>query len=190
MLLQKKEMTRVFVDGKMIPVTLLKLMPQKVIRHKTQESDGYVAVIVWTRENDKKQESKKYADIFEVRNADLESFPIDTDINMSILDDVASVTIKSVSKWKGFQGMIKRCWASGMPATHGHKFTRVWWSKGNRKPRRVLKWHPEAWHMGDEKMTLSSVPVVKVYTFENETLVALKGSVPWGYNSFVKVLVK
>lgn len=190
LLLKKKEMTRVYVDGKMMPITLLQLMPQKIVRHKTQDVDGYSALVVWVGENDAKQQSKKYDHMFEVRDGDSEAFAVDAVLDESLFEGVSEVKIQGISKGKGFQGMMKRHGASGMPATHGHKFTRVGWSKGNRKPRRVLKWHPEAGHMGDEKKTLSSVSFVGVYKHQDEVLVGLKGSLPGSYNGLLRVYIK
>ena len=57
----------------------------------------------------------------------------------SVLEGIDTVTLVAVSKGKGFQGGIKRFGLKGMPATHGHKFTRHLGSKGNRKPRRTQK---------------------------------------------------
>jgi len=45
-LAKKREMTRVYVDGKMVPVTILEVVPQEVVRLKTQDKDGYDAVVV------------------------------------------------------------------------------------------------------------------------------------------------
>jgi ribosomal protein L3 len=42
----KQEMTRVWKDDKQIPVTLIKVVNQEVIRYKTVEQDGYSAVVV------------------------------------------------------------------------------------------------------------------------------------------------
>ncbi|HCY21531.1 TPA: 50S ribosomal protein L3 [Patescibacteria group bacterium] len=42
-----------------------------------------------------------------------------------MVQGIESVDVMGISKGKGFQGMVKRCNIKGMPATHGHKFTRT-----------------------------------------------------------------
>ena len=42
----KQEMTKMWIDDKFVPVTLVKLLPQEIIRYKTHEKDGYVAAVV------------------------------------------------------------------------------------------------------------------------------------------------
>ena len=73
----------------------------------------------------------------------------------------------------------------GMSHTHGHKFRRTGWSKGNRKPRRWFKGHPHAGHMGTDVTTIKGVPLLQKLSFDNQKLLILKGSVPGAYNSFV-----
>lgn len=67
------------------------------------------------------------------------NFETGTMLSPSVLQDIDTVTLVAISKGKGFQGGIKRFGLKGMPATHGHKFTRHLGSKGNRKPRRTQK---------------------------------------------------
>lgn len=175
-------MTRVMIDGKLTPVTVVQLVPQKVIRHKTQAKDWYDALVVWVvGKNDSYTKQKE----FNISSDRLESFPAWYVFDGSFVDDVKSVAIQGVSKWKGFAWVIKRHHMHGMPATHGHKFTRVGWSKWNRKPRRWFKWHPHAGHMWSDVLTIKNIPLLQKLSFENETLLVLKWSVPGGYNSFL-----
>jgi large subunit ribosomal protein L3 len=46
LVVSKKEMTRMWIDGKMVPVTLVEVLPQKVLRYKTNDKDGYQAVVI------------------------------------------------------------------------------------------------------------------------------------------------
>lgn len=182
LIVKKKEMTRVLINDKMTPVTIVQLVPQKVIRHKTQEKDGYDALIVGVV--GKKDTYLKQKE-FNISSDLLATFPAWYVFGDSFLEGLGSLAVQGVSKGKGFQWVIKRHHMSGMPATHGHKFRRSWWSKGNRKPRRWFKWHPHAGHMGSEVTTLKNAPLLQKLSFENETLLVFKGSLPGAYNSFL-----
>jgi large subunit ribosomal protein L3 len=57
----------------------------------------------------------------------------------TVTDGVNALAVSAISKGKGFQGAVKRHNLTGNFATHGHKFTRVVGSMGNRKPRRTMK---------------------------------------------------
>jgi len=46
LIMKKKEMTKVWVDGKFVPATMLKVVPQEVIRYKTKDKDGYEAIVL------------------------------------------------------------------------------------------------------------------------------------------------
>ena len=171
----------------MIPVTLLKIPTQKVLRHKTAEKDGYTAVVVWA---DQKKNGKFGKSIeYKVSEDDLANFAVWSDITGSILEWVQSVRMIWVSKGKWFQWGMKRHNFHGWPATHGSKFHRALWSTGNRKPRRTIRGQKMAWHMGDEKITLKSVPVVEVMSHENEQILVLKGSVPGAYHTYLELLI-
>lgn len=184
LIVKKKEMTRVMVWEKLTPVTIVEIVPQKVIRHKTQDKDGYTALVVWVMgKNDTYRKQKE----FNVSPELLTSFPVWYVFDDSLFETLSEVSVQWVSKGKGFAWVIKRHHMHGMPATHGHKFTRVGWSKGNRKPRRVQKGHPHAGHMGDEVITIKGIPLLQKLSFDNKKLLILKGSVPGSYNAFVSV---
>ncbi len=180
LIVKKKEMTRVMISEKLTPVTIVEIVPQRVIRHKTHDKDWYTALVVWVMgKNDTYRKQKEF-------NVSPE-FPVWYVFDDSLFEGFAEVTVQWISKGKGFVGVIKRHHQHGMPATHGHKFTRVGWSKGNRKPRRVQKGHPHAGHMGDEVITIKGIPLLQKLSFENKKLLILKGSIPGSYNSFVSL---
>jgi large subunit ribosomal protein L3 len=97
---------------------------------------------------------------------------------LDILGDVKIVTLIGRSKGKGFQWVVRRFGFAGGPATHGSQFHRHPGGIGNRKPRRVNKWHPLPGHMWRIKVTLHNVSVVDKVKLDNEELVIVKGSVP------------
>ncbi len=170
------------VGETLTPVTILELLPQKVIRHKTQEKDGYTALVVWVvGKNDTYKKQKE----FNVSPELLESYPVWYVFDDTLFEDVTDVAVQWVSKGKWFAWVIKRHHMKGMSHTHGHKFRRTWWSKGNRKPRRWFKGHPHAGHMWADVVTIKKVPLLQKLSFDNQKLLILKGSIPGSYNSFV-----
>lgn len=196
LLLKKQEMTKVWIDDNMVVVTLLKLIPQEIVRYKTQEKDWYLAAVVWTWkkvfENKEKWVKEKYAYMTEFKVD--EQFIADNEawkqLDLSLLEWVEKLYITWTSKWKWFQWVIKRHWFAWWPASHGSKFHREPGSIGNRKPRRVNKWHPLPGHMWSETVTLKNVPVIEKMEIDWETFVAVKWSVPGHYNSILKVYLK
>jgi len=192
---KKQEMTKIWLDDKFVPVTLVKVVPQEIIRYKTEEKDWYTAVVIWVEKKEKDSQKWKkivYKDVVEFKvdldyvqnNQIWKVFDVDTVQGGQLVD------VTGVSKWKWFQGMVKRFNIKGWWATHGHKFTRTWGSKGNRKPRRTLKWHPHAWHMGVDRITLKDIKVLDIVKTDKEQLIALRGSLPWAYNGMIKISLR
>ncbi|MDD3262306.1 MAG: 50S ribosomal protein L3 [Candidatus Absconditabacteria bacterium] len=189
---KKQEMTRVWVDDKFVPVTIVKVMPQEIVRYKTDEKDGYTAVVIGLGKKEKETKKGKkivYKDTveFKVESDYIQNNQIGKIFDLDIVQGIESVDVVGVSKGKGFQGMVKRCHIKGGGATHGHKFTRTGGSKGNRKPRRTLKGHPHAGHMGVDRVTLKDIKVLDVIKTDKEQLIALKGSLPGAYNGMLKI---
>ncbi|UFX82788.1 50S ribosomal protein L3 [Candidatus Absconditicoccus praedator] len=191
LLFRKQEMTRLWVDEKLMPVTLLRLVPQQIIRKKTKDSDGYSALVVGAekKELDKEKGIKeKYSHIceYKVDEEDLDSYQVGDFLDLSVLEDIQSVNIYGVSKGKGFQGAIKRHGFSRGPETHGSHFHRSPGSVGGMKPRRVIKGKKLPGRMGRDSIKLKNVPLVDKIALDEESLVAVKGSVPGAYNDLVK----
>ena len=194
LIVAKKEMTRIWEDWKMIPVTIVKVLPQEVLRFKTEDKDWYSAVVVWV--NKKEVEKSKWQKVTywmttEFKNIDntfSDSYKAWTSLDMSLLEGVEEIDLVGTSKGKGFQWVMKRFHASWWPKTHGSKFHRQVWSLWNRKPRRVQKGHPHAWHMGGEQVTLKNIRIIDRVQQNGEQLLLLKWSIPGSYNSFIKVI--
>lgn len=194
LIVTKKEMTKLWVDDAFAPVTLLKVMPQEVIRYKTQEKDGYVAMVVWVdkRQVEKAKGNKVHYSLvteFSVDDQFMQDHQQGAVLSSDVLEGVSTVSLIGESKGKGFQGVMKRFHTKGWPKTHGSKFHRQVWSLGNRKPRRVQKGHPHAGRMGGDQITLKKVVVLDMFKQENETLIAVKGSVPGAYNRTIKLVI-
>ncbi len=188
-------MTKMRIDDAFVPVTLVQVVPQEILRYKTQEKDGYLSVVVGVEKkelNKTKGQKIVYTKVqeYKVDDAFVAAHQAGSALDFSLLEGVEVVDVTGISKGKGFQGMVKRFHIKGGWATHGHKFTRTGWSKGNRKPRRTLKWHPHAGHMWVQRVTLKNVPILDRIVKDNETLLVLKWSVPGSYNSLVTLTIK
>lgn len=191
----KQEMTKMWIGDKFVAVTLAKVLPQEIIRYKTQEKDGYSAVVVGVEKkelNKEKGQKLVYGMVteFPVDEAFVSANEAGKILDASLLEGVSSLAVTGMTKGKGYQGLVKRCNVKGGPATHGHKFSRAGGSKGNRKPRRTMKGHPHAGHMGSEQKTIKRIPLLKVLEREGEKLMVVKGSLPGARNSKLKFFVE
>ena len=191
----KKEMTRLWIDGKMVPVTMVEILPQKIVRYKTVEKDGYQAAVIGVDEVEtKKEKGQKLAynmqTEFDVDDAYVSAHEAWSILDLSSMDGVQTVEVKWTSKWKGYQGAMKRFHLQGGPETHGSKFHRHIWSMGNRKPRRTMKNHPHAGHMWDELITLKHVQIIDSMKRDNEQLLLVKWSLPGAKNGKLKFIIE
>ncbi|USN55985.1 MAG: 50S ribosomal protein L3 [Candidatus Peribacteria bacterium] len=186
-------MTRFWVGDEQVAVTLFAIPEQEIVRQKTSDKDGYTAIVVGAQKQVNTEKVKgnkvsyKYQCEFKVAEDSLAAYATGTTVTAALLSGVDSVGVVSISKGKGFQGGIKRHHFAGGPESHGSKFHRALGSTGNRKPRRTNKNQPMAGHMGDERKTLKSVPVVEVFEVNGQQMLALKGSVPGAYNSYLQL---
>ncbi len=191
MFVRKKEMTRLIYGSKPVVVTLLKVLPQSVSRVKTLSKDWYLALVIGVNPDTKVAKSWKSLPVydfqweFSISSAD--DVEVGSVIDMSLLEWVTAVSVSGVSKGKWFQWYIKRYHAKWMPATHGHKYTRHWWSIGNRKPRRTQKWHPNPGHMWSETITLHDRSVLDTLNVNGEQIIVIKWSVPGPYNGNLRL---
>ncbi len=114
-------MTRLWNEGKMIPVTLVVVPEQVVMRYKTLEKDGYTAVVVGIASSKGGYVLLKE---FACDESCFTSHPVGSSF-FGLLQDSEKYTLIGISKGKGFQGVIKRHHFSGGPETHGSKFHRA-----------------------------------------------------------------
>ena len=130
LIVAKKEMTRIWEDWKMIPVTIVKVLPQEVLRFKTEDKDWYSAVVIWVNKKEiekAKWQKVTYSMTTEFKNIDdsfSNSYKAWTSLDMSLLEGVEEINLVGTSKGKGFQWVMKRFHASWWPKTHGSKFHR------------------------------------------------------------------
>lgn len=188
-IISKIEMTKLWHNDAFVAVTVAKLLPQQIVRVKTIATDGYNALVLGVIH---KRKAWEFAYLTEFRLADdavaAYADKIGEIVDLAtVTEGVSSVAVSGISKGKWFQGAVKRHNLTGNFATHGHKFTRVVGSMGNRKPRRTMKWHPAAWHMGLEKVTIKNVALISTFEKDGQHYICLKGSVPGWRNNYIKV---
>lgn len=187
---KKVGMTQIFDEnGLAIPVTVIKVDETVVTQVKTVETDGYNAIQVGTVAAKEKHLTKAQIGHFKKNNLSnyrhLQEFRIDNPqdykvgdkVELSVLDNVEKVDVTGKSIGKGFQGTVKR-WNFGRgPMAHGSKNHREPGSIGaGTTPSRVIKGKRMAGNMGNERVTITKLKLVKVDSANG--LVLVKGSVP------------
>ncbi|HEN3566473.1 TPA: 50S ribosomal protein L3 [Yersinia enterocolitica] len=202
---KKVGMTRIFTeDGVSIPVTVIEIEANRVTQVKSLENDGYRAVQVTTGAKKANRVTKPEAGHFakagveagrglwEFRLPEGQEFTAGQEISVEIFADVKKVDVTGTSKGKGFAGTVKRWNFRTQDATHGNSLShRVPGSIGqNQTPGKVFKGKKMAGHLGDERVTVQSLDVVRFDAERN--LLLVKGAVPGatGGNLIVKPAVK
>ena len=185
---KKVGMTQVFDEvGNLSPVTVMRVDPNVVIAQKTEEKDGYKAVVVGIDEKKKSQITKPYEGQFpenitpkkyirELRDFEKE-VAVGDSLGVEIIEGIRYVDVSGVSKGKGFQGVVKRYGFGGGRKTHGSKFHREPGSTGQSTyPHKTFKNRKLPGRMGRENVTVLSLRVVKID--KEKQLIMVKGAVP------------
>ena len=187
---KKVGMTQIFDEqGLAIPVTVIKVDETVVTQVKTVETDGYNAIQVGTvaaKEKHltkaqlghfKKNNLSNYRHLQEFRVENPQDYKVGDKVELSVLENVEKVDVTDKSIGKGFQGTVKR-WNFGRgPMAHGSKNHREPGSIGaGTTPSRVIKGKRMAGNMGNERVTITKLKLVKVDSANG--LVLVKGSVP------------
>ncbi|MDP4692674.1 MAG: 50S ribosomal protein L3 [Ilumatobacteraceae bacterium] len=188
---EKVGMTQVWGDDqRVIPVTVLRVEPARVVQVKTGERDGYTAVQVTYGSKDAKKLTKPEAGHFasagvapgrrvvELRLDSIDGFIVGQEIAVDTLTVGERVDVTAVSRGKGFAGGMKRHNFAGQGASHGnHKHHRAPGSIGSCSfPGRVFKGLKMAGHMGHDQVTTLNLEVVQADM--ERGLLLVKGSVP------------
>ena len=186
----KVGMTQIFnEDGVLTPVTVLSAGPCVVTQVKTVENDGYKAVQVGYVDKREKLVSKplkghfdkagvsykRYVREFKFENAS--EYSVKDEIKADIFAAGDKIDATAISKGKGFQGAIKRHGQSRGPMAHGSKFHRHAGSNGSATtPGRVFKGKKMPGQMGNKRITIQNLEIVRVDAENN--LILVKGAVP------------
>ena len=189
---RKLGMTQIFTEeGQVVPVTVIESGNNVVIQSKTVESDGYNAVQLGFGEIKEKHLTKPLKGRFdkagiepvkyirEMRLAAPSEYKVGDKIGVDIFEAGQLVDVTGVSKGKGFAGTVKRHGFARGPMGHGSKSHREPGSTGamiSGHGGRVLKGKKLPGHMGNERVTVQRLTLVKVDTDRN--LLLIKGAVP------------
>ncbi len=200
---KKVGMTSIFDEaGNNIPCTVVEVEPNVVTQIKSTDSkDGYDAVQLGYGEKKEKRTSKAMKGHFdkagtspkkkvvEFRDYEGEDLSLgDSQTIEDVFEEGDYVDVVGTSKGKGFQGVVKRHGFAGVGmATHGqHNRQRAPGSIGQSSyPSRVFKGVRMAGQMGNERVTMQNLEVIKIYPEHNVMLV--KGAVPGPRNGFLEI---
>lgn len=186
---RKCGMTRVFTaDGISIPVTVIEIEANRVTQVKTVDNDGYMAVQVTTGSRRPSRVTKAMAGhyakaetpagrgLWEFLSVDHRN--VGDQLNADVFQEGQVVDVIATSKGKGFAGTVKRHNFATQDATHGNSVShRVPGSIGqNQSPGRVFKGKRMAGQMGNKRVTVEGLEVVRVDKERN--LLLIKGAVP------------
>ena len=196
---RKLGMTQIFdEEDNVVPVTVIEAGPCVISQVKTVDKDGYNAVQLGFGDIAEKKlnkpekghfkqakvEPKRY--IREVRIDQTEEVKVGDTVSVENFQDVKVVDVTGTSKGKGFQGTIKRWNFNSGPTTHGSRNQRRPGSIGQcAYPGRVRKGLHMSGHMGDERVTVKNLAVVRVDAEQN--LLLVKGAVPGSKNALVQI---
>ena len=197
---KKIGMTSIFDEsGNNIPCTVIEAGPCVVTQIRTEENDGYSAHQLGFDDKSEKNSSKsiighakKAGTDPKIKFAEFKGFTEDLKLGDIVEVDHFEVgefvDVSGISKGKGFQGVVKRHGFAGVgQSTHGqHNRLRAPGSIGAASyPARVFKGMRMAGQMGNEKVTVQNLKVIKVVPEKN--LLVLKGCVPGHKNSIVTI---
>lgn len=191
---RKIGMTRVYDDqGRSVPVTVVQAGPCYVSQVKTTDTDGYEAVQIAFEDIKPRRSTmpvighdakaglgaKRYHREFRTDGSG--EFELGQELTVERFEQVKFVDVVATSKGKGFQGVMKRHHFSGMEASHGverkHRSPGSICgrssNRGTGKPKKGIRM---AGHMGAERVTVRSLPVVGIDKQRN--LLLVKGPVP------------
>ena len=200
---KKVGMISVFgADGKNVPCTVVEAGPCVVTQVRTVETDGYAAVQLAYDEKKEKQTSKALKGHFEKAGTTPKKKVVEFEADFAgdlklgdvltvadvFTEDIKFVDVVGTSKGKGFQGVVKRHGFAGVGGqTHGqHNRLRHPGSMGASSwPSRVFPGMRMAGHMGNERVKVFNLEVLKVIPENN--LIVVKGSVPGAKGSYLIV---
>ncbi len=196
---KKIGMTSIFSEeGKNIPCTILEVGPCTVTQIKTEEVDGYSAIQIGYEEQKEQRVSNALKGHFKKAKSPLhkklvefnsfEEVNLGDTLTTELFEEGDYVEVVGTSKGKGFQGVVKRHGFKGVnDATHGqHNRQRHPGSIGAASyPARVFKGMRMGGQMGNDRVKIENLQVVKVMADRN--LILVNGAVPGANNSYITI---
>ena len=198
---EKIGMTQVFSkEGNCIPVTVLQVGKCVPVLRRTQEKNGYDAILLAYGARKSKHINKPEQGFYdkvkgepakilaEFRDQDLVDEDLGKPLKVDMFSEGDKVSVVGVSKGKGFAGVFKRWGMGGAPASHGHhEIYRGGGSIGmHTYPGRVFKGKKMPGHMGTENVFVKNLQIVRVDPENNVLLV--KGAVPGASGGIVRIV--
>jgi large subunit ribosomal protein L3 len=196
---KKMGMTHIFVeDGRRVPVTVVEAGPCVVIQKKTGQKDGYEAVQLGFGEREARRATRAivghckaagkgaFEALREFRLDNVDALAVGDVISADVFQPGELVDVTGTSIGKGFQGVIKRWGFKGGRSSHGSRFHRAPGSIGcSATPSRVFKGKKMPGQMGNARVTVQRLQVVRVDLAEN--LLLIKGAIPGSDNGIVLI---
>ncbi|OGD67647.1 50S ribosomal protein L3 [Candidatus Campbellbacteria bacterium RIFOXYC2_FULL_35_25] len=196
----KEQMTQVFnKEGVVFPVTIISAGPITVTQIKNKEGDGYESIQVGYGEKKEKNINKpmkghlkdlgNFRYLKEFSNPDNTPFEVKVGdkIDVSSFKEGEEVVVSSISKGKGFQGVVKRHNFSGGPRSHGQKHSeRKPGSIGSTGPQKVFKGTRMAGRMGSDRVTVKNLEIVQIDKENNRILI--KGAISGRRGTLVEIV--
>ncbi len=196
---RKLGMTRIFGDdGTVVPVSVIEATPNSITRLRTPEQDGYAALQLGAgtarrvtkpvagQFKDLAKDLQKPAAVREFRVDAVEGYEVGQSVDVSLFEPGELVDVTGVSKGHGFTGTVARHNFQRGPKTHGSNNYRAPGSIGaGTTPGRVFKGTRMGGHMGDERVTVKKLKVVRVDADRN--LILVKGAVPGARNGLLLI---
>ncbi len=188
---EKVGMTQVWDENnRVVPVTMVKVAPCRIVQIKTPETDGYSALQVTFGHRDASKLTQPKAGHFakagvdpgarlvELRLDDVSAYEVGQEIKVDVLAQGDLIDVTAVSKGKGYAGVMKRHGFKGQRASHGaHRVHRMPGSIGAcATPARVFKGTRMAGRMGGERVTTLNLTVVEADA--ERDLLLVRGAVP------------
>ncbi|QJC32939.1 50S ribosomal protein L3 [Enterobacteriaceae endosymbiont of Donacia semicuprea] len=204
---KKMGMTRIFNEtGISIPITVIQFENIRVTQIKNILNNGYNAIQMTT--GFKKTNRINKAEIGHFAKAKTEAgyilweyrlsnnyknqFYVGQKLNINIFKKIVKVDVTGISKGKGFSGTVKRWNFKTQDASHGNSLShRVPGSIGqNQTPGKVFKGKKMAGQLGNKKITVQNLHIIKIDLLKN--LLLIKGAIPGytGSNVIVKPAIK
>ncbi|MBN2857573.1 MAG: 50S ribosomal protein L3 [Candidatus Delongbacteria bacterium] len=186
--------------GMEFPVTIVQAGPCKVVQVKTVEKDKYEAVQIGFEDQKESRVNKPLTGHFkkagvevkkhlrEFRYDGASKMEVGSEINLSSFHEGDNLLVSGISKGKGFQGTVKRWGMSLQGMSHGtHESKRGSGSIGQCAwPSRVMKGKKMAGRMGNDKVTIKNVEILKVIPEKN--ILFIKGSLPGAKNGILRII--
>lgn len=196
---KKLGMTQIFMeDGTRIPVTVVQAGPCVVTQKKTTDVDGYSAVQVGFESMSPSAATKPqlghctksgqgvFRHLRELQLDSMSELSVGDMLTVEQFQPGDYIDVTGTSIGKGFQGVIKRWNFSGGRASHGSRFHRAPGSIGaSATPSRVFKNKKMPGQLGNERVTVQRLQVVRVDVSEN--LLLIKGAVPGHRNNVILI---